>query len=67
MNANWYDPIARGICMCACIGIGAYFGYQAPRDVELESTKPVYFLLNADVQAAKLLVDQCEPVKEDAK
>jgi hypothetical protein len=46
---------------------GAYAGYHWPRDVELESTKPVYFLLNADVQAAKLLVDQCEPVREDAE
>lgn len=63
LKLNWYDPIAWGICVC----VGRYFGYQTPRDVELESTKPVYFLLNADVQAAKLLVDQCEPVKEDAE
>lgn len=47
--------------------IGFIVGYKWPRDVEIESTKPVYFLLNADVQAAKLLVDQCEPVKEDAE
>lgn len=63
MNVNWYDPIVWGIC----VFVGAYFGYQTPRDVEIESTKPVYFLLNADVQAAKLLVDQCEPAKEDAE
>lgn len=67
LKLNWFDPIVRGICVCASLGIGAYFGYHTPRDVELESTKPVYFLLNADVQAAKLLVDQCEPVKEDAE
>jgi hypothetical protein len=63
MNVNWYDPIAWGVCVC----VGLYFGYKTPRDVEIESSKPVYFLLNADVQAAKLLVDQCEPVKEDAE
>lgn len=44
-----------------CLGTGAFWGYQYPRDVELESTKPVYFVLNADAQAAALLVKSCAP------
>ena len=56
----WFDIFAYAVCVMA----GMYFGYQYPRDVELESTKPVYFVLNADAQAAKILIEKCEPVSD---
>lgn len=60
MELKWYEPLAWGICVC----VGLYFGHKAPRDVELQSTAPVYFVLNADAQAAKILVEQCKPAED---
>lgn len=56
-------PLGWTFLVIAWAVIGFVFGYKWPRDVELESTKPVYFLLNADAQAAKILVEQCEPAE----
>lgn len=58
------EPGYRVLTLAALITAGFFAGYKFPRDVELESTAPVYFLLNADAQAAKILVEKCEPAKD---
>lgn len=35
---------------------GTWFGYQLPRDVEIESTKPVVFNYEVTPEAARILV-----------
>ncbi|MNN54143.1 hypothetical protein D3C81_1689380 [compost metagenome] len=37
---------------------GTWFGYQLPRDVEIESTKPIEFRYEVTPEAAKYLVQK---------
>jgi len=49
---NPWHPVFWGICIL----IGYWFGYHAPRDVELESTAPVEIHYEVTPEAARYLV-----------
>lgn len=44
------------LLICVAFFTGGYFGYKFPRDVEIESTKPVVFKYEITKDAAMLLV-----------
>lgn len=47
-------------------GFGFYLGYGFPRDLEIESTKPIAFEFKVDREAAALLARSCKVPVNDA-
>lgn len=44
------------LLICVAFFTGGYFGYKFPRDVEIESTKPVVFSYEINKDAANYLI-----------
>jgi Ni,Fe-hydrogenase I cytochrome b subunit len=52
------EPGYRVLTLSVLIAAGFYAGYQFPRDVELETTKPIEFRYEVTPEAAKYLVQK---------
>lgn len=65
---NFKEGFRRLWMFVSLLAVGIYIGYQWPRDLELDSTKPIEISYEITPEAARLLVvravsgfPKCEP------